>query len=224
MGLLSKIFKVSKYISFNTIFFNIRYLPFKQAIRFPIFVSRHCYLLNTGGNIRIEGIVRSGLIKLGYGEIGIFDSKKSRSIWDVKGEVLFKGKANIGHGSKISVGNKAILIIGDKFNITAESSIVCHNRIVIGYNCLFSWDILLMDTDLHKIIDENNIVVNNSKEIVIDDDVWIGCRCLILKGVHLNKGTIVAANSVITKSNTQINCVVGGTNQQILRRNVFWEI
>ena len=38
------------------------------------------------------------------------------------------------------------------------------------------------------------------KEVVIDDDVWIGAGAIILPGVHLGKGTIVGAGAVVTKS------------------------
>ena len=64
------------------------------------------------------------MISIGYGEVGIFDMKRSRSIWQVYGEVVFKGKANIGHGSKISVDKNGTLELGNNFKTTAESAIV----------------------------------------------------------------------------------------------------
>ena len=64
----------------------------------------------TGGKIIIDCPISTGLIQFGYGNVGVFDNKKSRSIWEVSGTVIFKGKCNIGHGSKISVGDCGKLI------------------------------------------------------------------------------------------------------------------
>jgi acetyltransferase-like isoleucine patch superfamily enzyme len=52
-----------------------------------------------------------------------------------------------------------------------------------------------MDTDLHG--HSGQPVV--TKPIVIEDDVWIGCRALILKGVRIGEGATVAAGAIVTK-------------------------
>ena len=38
------------------------------------------------------------------------------------------------------------------------------------------------------------------KGIIINEDVWIGANAIILKGVEINKGAIIAAGSVVTNS------------------------
>lgn len=38
------------------------------------------------------------------------------------------------------------------------------------------------------------------KDVVIDEDVWLGCNVTILKGVHIGRGAIIAAGSVVTHS------------------------
>lgn len=45
--------------------------------------------------------------------------------------------------------------------------------------------------------------------IVIEDDVWIGERSTILKGVTVGKGSIVASNSVVTKNVPPMSIVAG---------------
>ena len=65
---------------------------------------------------------------------------------------------------------------------TAETSIVAFTEIRFGNNCLLSWDILVMDTDFHKLKDEFGNIINKPRPIIIGDRIWIGCRCLILKG------------------------------------------
>ena len=43
------------------------------------------------------------------------------------------------------------IVFGDNFCVTANSAIVCVSNINFGSNVLLSWDILILDTDFHKI-------------------------------------------------------------------------
>lgn len=217
---IKKILLNLKKIGFKTIYLNFKYLPFKQAIHLPIWISRRCYLLKTSGEIVINNRITPGMIQIGYGEVGIFDRIRSRSILQLDGKIIFNGKTRIGHGCKLSIAKEALLEIGENFAITAETSIVCHKGIKIGNDCLFSWDILIMDTDLHYIINEDNRIINEPKQIDIEDKVWIGCRSLILKGVTIPSGNIIAANSTISRTQTVSNSILGSNPTKILKTNI----
>jgi len=167
------------------------------------------------------------MIKIGFGSVGIFDKQKSRTILEIGGTIEFKGKASIGHGSKICIMSNGsngggYLLIGHNFSISAESQIVCAKKIIFGDNCLLSWNILIMDTDFHKIIDRNNNQLNPNKEIIIGDKVWIGCRSTILKGSQIPNGNIIASGSVVTKSIHQQSSIIGGNPIAILKENINW--
>ena len=162
------------------------------------------------------------MIRIGWDSVGIFDNKRSRSIWQVAGKVVFNGRCFLGHGCKISVGTDATLSFGDNFSCTAESSIATVKSVTIGSDCLFSWDILLMDTDWHTITDAAGSEMNPSQAVRIGNHVWIGCRTTILKGVTIADGTIVAAGSIVSKDIPERNCIVGKSPLQIIRSNVSW--
>ena len=163
-------------INLKTIYFNFHYFPLRQAIKLPVFVSKRVFLLKTKGKIVLEGPVKPRMVRLGYRNVGIFDHQKSRSIWEVEGTVSFGGKVNIGHGSKLSVGDGASLRIGQGTIISAESTIAARMKHVeIGQNCLLSWDILIMDTDFHRIY-QNDMLLNEPEDVKIGNNVWIGCR------------------------------------------------
>lgn len=221
-------FRILKYLNFKTIYFNFKYFKIKEAILFPVFVSANTYLRKMKGRIEFpKEKLEPGMIRIGFGDVGIFDQKKSRTIWEVNGHVVFNGTAKIGHGSKIVVGEFGHLVFGERFTISAESSIICFYEIEFGNDCLLSWDILVMDTDFHEIYSLlSNNQINKNKKILIGDQCWIGCRSLILKGAILPENTIVAANSYIGKSDTDSlisNCIVGGNPTRILKDNVFWK-
>ncbi|MDQ1089043.1 acyltransferase [Siphonobacter sp. SORGH_AS_1065] len=211
-------------INLQTIRFNFKYFPFKQAIRFPIYVAPQVHFNHLAGQVSIEGHLWPGKIKIGYGEIGIFDKQKSRSIWQVSGNVVFKGACNIGHGSKISVGDDGTLIFGDNFTITAETSLICYRKIEFGANCVLSWEILMMDTDLHTIKNSQGEVINYPKPIRVGDNVWIGCRSTILKGSTVSNDSIIAAGSLVTKPLEGTKAIFGGSPVRILKENVRWEV
>lgn len=53
-------------------------------------------------------------------------------------------------------------------------------------------------------------------DIIVDDDVWIGCRSTILSGVHIGQGAVVAAGSVVTKD-VPPYAIVGGVPAKVIK-------
>lgn len=204
-------------------YFNFKYLPFKDAIKFPFFVSRNVFLLETNGTIKIDAPIKTGMIQIGYGYIGIFDMKRSRSIWQVSGEVTFKGKAHLGHGTKISVNEDAHLEFGNNFRVTAESEIITQKNIQFGDNVLVSWNCLIMDTDFHKIYDQTGALINPPEPIIVGHKVWIGCRNVILKGSKISDGSIIGANSFLSKDISDKSGLFAGNPVRFIKGDISWE-
>ena len=206
----------------KTLRFNFHYFPFKTALRCPVIVSRRVYLRELHGKVTIDDHADTGSIRIGFGDVGHYDRKRSRTIWQVSGEVHFSGKASIGHGSKISVRGR--LELGDRFNITAESTIVCAKDIRFGNNCLMSWDVLVMDTDEHPIYDKQDERINPDAPIVVGNHVWIGCKCMLLKGAELPDNTILAAGTNLRSAFHGEEQIIGGNPPSILKREVTWRM
>jgi acetyltransferase-like isoleucine patch superfamily enzyme len=221
---MKNIFKYLFSLNFKTIYFNLKYFPFCQAICLPVLISSKTYLKEVRGKCIIQSELKPGLIKIGFGNVGIFDRKTSRTVWEVSGTIIFGGKTNIGHGSKICVGNSGTLTINENFTITAESTIVCYDKIEFGRNCLLSWDILIMDTDLHHIKNKDGEIINSDKPVIIGDNVWIGCRNLILKGAKIPNGSVIGASSVISKELTADSSLYAGNPVRLIQEDISWEI
>ena len=108
---------------------------------------------------------------------------------------------------------------------------ICRTRIEVGNDVTMAWGITLYDHDSHStnweyrqhdneqcyqdyITTGNNIAHKdwshvNSAPIVIEDKVWIGMDALILKGVTIGEGSVVAARSVVTKDVPPYSLVAG---------------
>ena len=231
----------------KTLRFNLHYFPLKTALKLPVIVSHRTYLRELHGKVELPEKVERAMIKIGFGDVGHYDRKRSRTIWQVSGTVGFGGKASIGHGSKISVrGN---LFFGDGFNMTAESTIVCAKEIRFGDDCLLAWDILVMDTDEHPLYDlrretagretrdagsvpcpevpcpasNEDVRINPDKAILVGDHVWIGCKCVLLKGAEVPNDTVVAAGTMVKSSFAGEYQVLGGNPPTVLKHDVRWE-
>lgn len=208
----------------KSIYLNFKYFSFKNAIKFPIIASHKVYLRNTKGRIIINAPIKFGMFKIGFGYVGTTDEMKTRTVIDICGDIVLKGKCSIGSGSRISVNYGGHLEVGDKFHITADSTIICYKEITFGHNCIISWDNLFMDTDIHIIKDSAGNIINEEKSIQIGNNVWIGCRCTFLKGSSIGDNTIVAANSCLHSSIEGTYQLIGGHPARILKKNITWSV
>lgn len=219
--------RLLRYVNpWKTLYVNFHYFPFRTAIKTPVFICWRTKLITCGGEVILPSKIWRGMISFGIYDLGIQDSFYSRTLWELSGRLIVKGSVHIGRGSGISVAKGATLILGENFVITGRSHIVCQKMIQFGNGVLLSWDILIMDTDFHKIIPiDNNEQVNLPSAICIGSHIWIGCRSTILKGVTIADNSIISAGSIITRSIDEENCVVGGQGKtaSVLRRNVSWK-
>lgn len=202
----------------KTIWFNLRYLPFKQAIRFPIAVHYNTTIKCVRGGV-IVGTKKLSpfLIRIGFHKVPIMPEQKSSL--DIKGTLVFDGSAHIGRGSRIVVRNGAILELGDNFAISASSYINCYKHIKIGKDCQLSWGDLLMDSDAHVIYGEEGSIINESKEIIIGDKIWIGCDSKVLKGVAVPNNCVIGANSIVTAgSKMECNSLIIGSPAKSIKK------
>lgn len=206
----------------KTLYFNFKYLEFKNAVKLPVFVYYKVLLKELKGELIIQSVLKRGMIKIGFGNVTIFDKRFSRTIWQVgAGRVIFKGNAFIGNGSRIAVGGD--LIIGNDFVITAETKIICNKQIEFGENCVLSWETLIMDTDFHKIYNKEGEILNVDAPIHFGNKVWIGCNCTILKGTNIKDNSVIAAGSLLSTTFNDENVIIGGVPGKVLKKGIHWK-
>lgn len=218
MSSIKKLFQLSV---IKTLRLNIHYFGWKNGWHFYILASRNLKIQRMKGQINFLNPPKTGIICLGFPHTGIFDQKYERSIWDNIGVIQVGGKISLYQGARIS--NSGTLQFHGNFSMGC-STIVCEKEIDFGNDIVISWDVLLMDTDFHKIYIAENMekIINQAKKIQVHDHVWIGCRCTILKGSEIPSGTVIAANSCISGEIKGENLLVSD-KKKILKENIIWK-
>lgn len=154
----------------KTIWFNFRYLPLRQAINLPIWIANNVRIKELHkGCLNLQGILKNGLIRIGYHEANGVDAYSAHTIINVGklGKIILKSDAHIGQGAILCVQDNGILSLGSHFAISGTTSIICSKSITFGNDVQLSWNSMIMDSDAHKIFDENGKLINPPQDIKI---------------------------------------------------------
>lgn len=113
----------------------------------------------------------------------------------------------------------ALIEIGDNTRIHG-SCIHAFNTITIGQNCLIAANCQIMDGSGHDLsfddVSKRLNTVGDAKPVVIKNNVWIGANCIIMPGVTIGEGSIVAAGSVVVKDVPEM-CICGGNPAKVIK-------
>lgn len=123
---------------------------------------------------------------------------------------------------RISTGENARVYIGDNSYLGDGTNILAVKEVRIGQGCAISWYVLFMDTSSHPFASRGEEPHTRIAPINVQDHVWIGCRAVILKGVTVGEGAVIANNAVVT-SDVPPGTLVGGNPARVIKENVIWE-
>jgi acetyltransferase-like isoleucine patch superfamily enzyme len=160
---------------------------------------------SVGNSLSVKGPFRirnSGQIQVG--DSCIVDSSKERPV-------------------RLDVGNRAVLKIGDGVYFNEGVHIVCNISVTIGARCLIASDVVILDDDGHPVAwrarhDHWPVKPEDrlGAPVVIADNVWVGTRAIILKGVHIGEGSVIGAGAVVTHD-VPPAVVAAGTPARVIR-------
>lgn len=112
----------------------------------------------------------------------------------------------------------ALIHIGECCGLSGVT-MMCAKKIVLGKNVALGANVTIYDNDMHainpylrKYDNDNNIC---AQEVIIEDNVWIGAHTIILKGVHIGKGAVIGAGSVVTKDVPPLTIYAGNPAKYI---------
>lgn len=112
----------------------------------------------------------------------------------------------------------AALTIGNNVGMSS-TRLWIHESVRIGNNVKIGGCVLITDTDAHPmdyVVRRSSNEGTKSAPVVIEDDVWVGAHCIILKGVTIGARSIIGAGSVVTKS-IPADCVAAGNPCRVIK-------
>jgi acetyltransferase-like isoleucine patch superfamily enzyme len=125
-------------------------------------------------------------------------------------QVTFYPGIKISTGRNLKLGNQVDLAWG--VLITTDGGVEIGDRTLIGYKT--------------QILSKNHVIPKNKsrifeaghipEKVTISNDVWIGANCLILPGVKIGEGAVIAAGSVVTKDVLPFT-IVGGVPARVIK-------
>lgn len=185
----------------KTVYFNFRSLPFKQAVKLPIWLYRP-NILSCKGKIEFGGgKIKPGMVRLGFNAVSIYP--QNGIMIENKGTISFQGRCYIGNNSYISVGSSGYVSFGEDFAATAAFRLASYDRIEFGNQVSVGWDCLFMDTDFHRLTREDGKRIKAYGNILIGNNVWFGNNCIVLKNTVVPNFTTMAAGTMLNS-----RCVV----------------
>ncbi|MFT9412335.1 acyltransferase [Liquorilactobacillus hordei] len=212
----------------KTLIFNVQNFGIKKGIKLPILVNYNVKLKGIRfGSIEIHSGIRTFMIKLcteGGSEAVNFNNKKGGLVKIGKeGKIIFSGKAKISSGTAIE--SDGILEIGGNFYCNNNCFISCSKEIKVGENALWGWNTNVRDSDGHEVWnkDSKRDKKMSIKSVHIGNNVWLGGKVDILKGVKIPEGCVVGYNSCLTKPFEESNCLIGGYPARKIKQNIVWK-
>ena len=180
----------------------------------------------------------AGLIEVNLQHRNIFELRKSypKSKININNCFYFDNIKNIKLGTnsvigpfnvffitdQIKNGKESVLSIGERTSIGEQNNIrVGGASIIIGSDCLISQQVSIVSSN-HSIEKKSRINTQpwvNKGEIIIGNDVWVGCSSQILAGVNIGDGAVIAAGTVVTKNIPPYAIVAGVPGKIIGFRN-----
>ena len=165
-------------------------------LEFESFVFGVLGLIPTTFGVLIRGIA-----------LKIFCKKCSGFAW-IQPRVIFV------HTERIKVGR--LFGVNSNTYINGVGGVEIGNYVLLGSNVTIA-------SGVHPILGVNPPIITRQsipKKIVIEDDVWIGSNAVIMPGVKIARGTVVGANSVVTKNTLPYTVMAGSPARIINRRDI----
>ncbi|KAA2315805.1 CatB-related O-acetyltransferase [Bacteroides caccae] len=165
----------------------------------------------TGDNqtVYLNAVIKDPQIEVG--DYTIYNDFVANPLLFEKNNVLYHYPI---HREKLIIGKFCSIACGTKFLFN------CANHTLKSLST-YTFPLFYEEWELEK----SNITTawDNKGDIVIGNDVWIGYEAVIMAGVHIGDGAIIAARAVVTKDVPPYT-IVGGTPAKEIRKRFDAEV
>ncbi len=150
------------------------------------------------------------------------------------GVIELEGNNYIGRNVELGVSNHKIRLGA---NTSIQDRCILLGDIDIGRYCVFAQNVYLSSgrhyynfKPEYYIKDQDELILTNeelskkhSKNIIIEDDCWLGINVVVMSGVKIGKGSVIGANSVVTKD-IEPYSVVAGSPAKLIKKRLNFEL
>lgn len=202
----------------KTLYYNYRFFSINEAICLPVFIGKNTHFYGNGKLVlQNKENLENAKIYIGVKALKWMENSANTVIYNDGLITLESNNIFIGSGSHIEVSKNAELYLGNEFNITGKSTILCNRKISFQRDVLISWDTLFMDSDAHTVVDENG-KINYDDEINVGNHVWIGAKSTVLSGTNIEDENVIGCNSVVKGNCNEKNLYMLECQQKKLKR------
>lgn len=137
----------------------------------------------------------------------------------IKNAGTIKCQGRIIVNDDVMIYSRGELTLGDNFGINSYSRIVTHEKIEIGNNVTIGQMVSILDHDHNYIVQDGNMGLDGyqTTPVKVGNNVWIGDKSTVLRGVSIGNNVVVGANTLVNKD-VPDNCVIGGVPFKILKK------
>jgi maltose O-acetyltransferase len=97
-------------------------------------------------------------------------------------------------------GRDALIVVGEGTSFSNNVQVYAEDSVSIGARCLIGDAVLICDSDFHDLSpDGRRHGVAAKAPVVLEDNVFVGSRAIILKGVTIGKDSVIGAGSVVVR-------------------------
>ena len=130
----------------------------------------------------------------------------------------------VGHGLELWTSEGSQIEIKEHSHFAGKSHLAATEgkKISVGARCLFASEIVFRTGDSHSVLDLSGNRLNQAKDILVGNHVWIGQYVTVLKGTIIGDDSIVGTNSLLTGKAYDRNCVVAGNPAKIIKKDITW--
>ena len=206
----------------KSIYFNFRYLPFRQAIYMPVWITTNFKIMKLKrGQIILDYPYRKNFFLGDCGSVG-FQEMQGGIYMEEGAKLIMNAMCVIGQGTILRCDRNAVIELGKNFYCNKNCHIRSAERIKIGDNSLVGWNVQINTDDGHSILHDGK-AVKRVGSIEIGNHVWLTSNTIVAKNVKIADGCIIAQGAVVTKSISESKSLVGGIPAKVIRQNIEWE-
>lgn len=129
----------------------------------------------------------------------------------------------------ITIGNPNNVIIGDNVGIGANAFIsAVRAKFIVKCNCAIAEGLTVHTGNHARIVGKYVTDISDSnkpegfdKDVIVEEDVWIGCNVTLLSGVRIGRGATIAAGAVVTHDIPPY-CIAGGVPAKVIKH--YWSL